>query len=440
MKRTAIIGLGITGVSALRYLYGHDELVVLDTRAEPPNAAAVRREFPDAQYRFDVQRYDYVGVDRVVVSPGVALGSCLVEAARKQRVELISDIDLFCQAARAPIIAITGTNGKSTVTSLVGHLLQALGNSPGVGGNLGQPALDLLDEARDSYVIELSSFQLERLGRHHFRAATILNVSEDHLDRHGSLRAYQASKQRIYRDCRLVVANRMDRWTLPDSPVELGERQLVSFGLDAPGTNEWGIVDGRLSRGADSVLAVEDLPIAGLHNALNVLAAFALVWSDGVDTQVLADAARAFTGLPHRCERIADVDGVNYVDDSKATNIGATLAALHGLGSSLQPNLVLIAGGEGKDADFAPLREPVGRFVKHVILLGVDAAAIEAALDSVVPVSHVESLAAAVARASSVASRGDLVLLSPACASFDMFENFSDRGEHFAAAVRELAA
>jgi UDP-N-acetylmuramoylalanine--D-glutamate ligase len=443
VKRTAIIGLGITGVSCLRYLYGGDELVVLDTRAQPPNAAAARREFPDVEYRFDVQRYDYAGVDRVVVSPGVDLGSCLVEAARKQGVELVSDIDLFCQAAQAPIIAITGTNGKSTVTSLVGHLLEALGNSPGVGGNLGQPALGLLDEARDSYVIELSSFQLERLGRHHFHAATILNVSEDHLDRHGSLAAYQASKQRIYRDCRLVVANRMDSRTLPDSSIEAeaeGERQLVSFGLDAPGSNDWGIVEGCLSRGVDSVLAVEELPITGLHNALNVQAAFALVWSDGVDIRVLAEAARGFTGLPHRCERVAEVDGVTYIDDSKATNVGATLAALHGLGNSVQPNLVLIAGGEGKDADFAPLREAVRRFVRHVILLGVDAAAVEAALSSVVPVSHVESLAAAVAYASSIANQGDLVLLSPACASFDMFENFSDRGECFAAAVRELAA
>jgi UDP-N-acetylmuramoylalanine--D-glutamate ligase len=440
VTRTAIIGLGITGVSCLRYLYGRDELVVLDTRAEPPNAAAARAEFPDARYRFGVQRYDYVGVDRVVVSPGVDLGSALVEAARRREVELVSDIDLFCQAAQAPIIAITGTNGKSTVTSLVGHLLQALGNSPGVGGNLGQPALGLLDEARDSYVIELSSFQLERLGQHRFRAATILNVSEDHLDRHGSLDAYHASKQRIYRDCRLVVANRMDPRTLPDSRIERGRRALVSFGLDAPGSNDWGIIDGSLCRGADSVLAAEDLPIAGLHNALNVLAAFALVWSDGADTQVLAEAARGFAGLPHRCERVADVDGVNYVDDSKATNVGATLAALHGLGDSLQPNLLLIAGGEGKDADFAPLRGAVGRFVRHVILLGVDASAIEDALGSVVPVSHVESLAAAVARARSIANRGDLVLLSPACASFDMFENFSDRGECFAAAVKELAA
>lgn len=441
MKSTAIIGLGITGFSCLRYLYGRDEVVVLDTRAQPPSAAAARREFPDAQYRFGVERYDYAGVDRVVVSPGVDLRSCLVEDARKRGVELASDIDLFCQAAQAPIIAITGTNGKSTVTSLVGQLLRAFGKSPGVGGNLGEPALDLLDEARDSYVIELSSFQLERLGRHRFQAATILNVSEDHLDRHGSLAVYSACKQRIYRDCQLAVANRMDPQTLPEGRRrDAGAGRLVSFGLDAPGSNDWGMLDGCLSHGADSVLPAQELPIAGRHNALNVLAAFALVWGDGADNRVLADVARGFTGLPHRCEQLADIDGVSYVNDSKATNVGATIAALQGLGDSSKPKLVLIAGGEGKGADFAPLKEAVGHFAKHVILLGADAAAIERALDSVVPVSHVESLADAVACASRVAHRGDLVLLSPACASFDMFENFSDRGERFAAAVRELAA
>jgi len=435
LTRTAIIGLGITGLSCLRYLHGRDELTVLDTRAQPPNAEAARREFPGADYRFGVEQFDYAGVDRVIVSPGLDLDSALVQGARAAGCELVSDIDLFCEAADAPVIAITGTNGKSTVTSLVGHLLTALGRSPGVGGNLGEPALSLLDPQRDCYVIELSSFQLERLGDQSFDAATILNVSDDHLDRHGSIAAYAASKQRIYRNVRLAVANRDDPRTLPDVPVD----RLVTFGLDTPGADDWGVVDGCLSHGSEAVLPVCDLPIAGRHNALNALAAFALVWSDGTDVQVLGTAARSFAGLPHRCERVAEVRGVSYVDDSKATNVGAAIAALQGLGDERQPRLVLIAGGEGKGADFSPLKEVVRSYVKHVVLMGTDAALIECALDSVVPVSRVSSMTAAVARAGEVARRGDIVLLSPACASFDMFRNFSDRGERFAAAVRELA-
>ena len=235
MKKTAIIGLGVTGLSCLRYLYDRDQVVVLDTRAKPPNSAIAQRDFPAAEFLFGTQSYDYVGVDRVIVSPGMDLRSCLVDAARRARIEMVSDIDLFCEAANAPITAITGTNGKSTVTSLVGNLLQALGKTPGVGGNLGEPALDLLDSTRDSYVIELSSFQLERLARHPFQAATILNVSEDHLDRHGTIAAYLASKQRIYRDCQRAVVSRTDSRTRPES----SPAQLVSFGLDTAGEGDW---------------------------------------------------------------------------------------------------------------------------------------------------------------------------------------------------------
>jgi UDP-N-acetylmuramoylalanine--D-glutamate ligase len=436
LTKTAIIGLGITGLSCLRYLYGSDDVVVLDTRLDPPNGSAVQREFPAVECRFGIQDYDYAGVDRVIVSPGLGLDSCLVKAARAARVELSSDIDLFCNAAQAPITAITGTNGKSTVTSLVGHFLGALGRSPGVGGNLGEPALDLLNDQRDSYVIELSSFQLERLGRHPFHAATILNVSEDHLDRHGTVADYLASKQRVYRDCQLAVVNRHDPQTSPEALVP----RLVSFGLDSPSENDWGVVDGYLGRGGEPMLKAQELPIAGRHNVLNVLAAFALVYTDDVDRQALAEAARSFSGLPHRCERVAEIDGVDYVNDSKATNVGATIAALQGLGDSSIPGLILIAGGDGKGADFSPLKEIVQRFVKHVVLLGADADAIEGALLSTVPVSRVATMEEAVACARDAARPGDKVLLSPACASFDMFANFADRGERFAAVVQELAA
>ncbi|MDH3640792.1 MAG: Mur ligase family protein, partial [Gammaproteobacteria bacterium] len=283
MNTTAIIGLGITGLSCLRYLYGREHVVVLDTRVEPPNAAAAQGEFPDADYRFGADGYDFAEVDRVIASPGVDLGNCLITAARDAGVEIASDIDLFCEAAQAPITAITGTNGKSTVTSLVGHLQRALGLSPGVGGNLGDAALDLLDDAADSYVIELSSFQLERLAPHRFQAATILNVSEDHLDRHGTMADYGESKQRVYRDCDLAVANRADSMTLPTTQVG----RLITFGLDAPGLEDWGLVDGSLCRGGERLVAADELPIAGRHNVANVLAAFALVWRDGGDNEAL---------------------------------------------------------------------------------------------------------------------------------------------------------
>jgi UDP-N-acetylmuramoylalanine--D-glutamate ligase len=435
LKRTAIIGLGITGLSCLEYLHGEDEVVVLDTRDDPPHAGVVA-DYPDVAFRFGVASYDFKGVERVIVSPGVDLESCLVRSARAAGAELASDIDLFCEAADAPITAITGTNGKSTVTALVGHLLSATGGNPGVGGNLGEPALSVLDDACDSYVLELSSFQLERLAPRRFRAATILNVTEDHLDRHHSLAEYAASKQRVYRDCGRAVANRADPLTFPQHDVD----ELVTFGGDAPGEDDWGVANGVLGRGGRHLLPVEALPLTGRHNELNVLAACALAWQPQADLEDLARAVQSFRGLPHRCQLVAESGGVRYVNDSKATNVGATIAALQGLGAPSGRSLILIAGGVGKGADFTPLREPVARYVKTVVLLGVDAEAIARVLGDAVQLVRADTMEAAVVAARDAASPGDLVLLSPACASMDMFENFADRGERFAGAVMEFAA
>lgn len=443
--RTAIIGMGVTGYSCLRYLAGRDELLLLDTRDNPPHGAAARQACPEAIAAFgaDACREHFEDVDRVIVSPGVELDHPLVERARAAGVLVESDIDLFCQAARAPIYAVTGTNGKSTVTALAGHLLAELGTNPGVGGNLGEPALDLLREPRDCYVLELSSFQLERMNRYPFRAATILNVSEDHLDRHGSLQRYAESKQRIYAQAHRAVANRGDTGTLPNSDVA----ELVTFGTDRPDPGHWGVgaVDGKvcLLRGTEAVMALADLPLAGMHNALNVLAAFALVARDDTASADLAAAAAAFRGLPHRCQPVAERDGVVYIDDSKATNVGAALAALEGLaGDGVQrpsPHLVLIAGGDGKGADFTPLAAGVRRFVKTVVLLGRDAPRLQEALKGSVPITRVDDMAQAVAAARDAAQPGDVVLLSPACASLDMFANYAARGAAFAAAVEALA-
>jgi UDP-N-acetylmuramoylalanine--D-glutamate ligase len=437
--RTAIIGLGVTGYSCLRYLAGTDDLVVLDTRESPPNGDAARADWPSAEYRFgeSAREESFAGVARVVVSPGIGLDHELVRRAMAAGAAVVSDIDLFCEAARAPIYGITGTNGKSTVTALVGHLLAGLGRNPGVGGNLGEPALDLLAEPHDCYVLELSSFQLERMASHPLQAAALLNVTEDHLDRHGSMAEYVASKRRIFRDTRRAVANRQDPTTLPEKAVA----ELVTFGLDEPEAGHWGIrsSDGRpmLCWGDTALMPMSELPLAGLHNGLNVLAACALVAGNETRTADLARAVATFQGLPHRCQKVAEVRGVRFVDDSKATNVGAALAALAGLGVA-PPSLILIAGGDGKGADFAPLAEPVRRFVKRVVLLGRDAPLLEQALRGAAPTVRVADMPQAVATAMALASPGDTVLLSPACASLDMFRNYAARGEAFAAAAEAL--
>jgi UDP-N-acetylmuramoylalanine--D-glutamate ligase len=383
-SRTLILGLGITGLSCVRYLVRRGEaatLIVVDTRENPPGLSTLRDEYPQVEVLTGVQSLDFEGVERVIVSPGVALTDPVL-ANRPEGVRLSSDIDLFCEAATVPLIAVTGTNGKSTVTSLVGHLLRESGVGAVVGGNLGEAALDLLEQPADVYVLELSSFQLERLAPHHFEAATILNVSEDHLDRHGTMAAYVAAKQRIYRNCGLAVAHRGEPETYPgvDCPV-------TSFGADRPKSDEWGILEtdeGRmLSFGGQPVVASRLLPIAGVHNELNFLAAMALASALGAPLSSMADAAVSFVGLPHRCQRVAEVAGATYINDSKATNVGATLAALVGLGEQRTgnvPHIVLIAGGDGKDADFSPLAEVAGRFVKALVLIGRDAPIIKRAI------------------------------------------------------------
>ncbi len=442
--RTIVIGLGVTGISCVRYFVRSGQaanLTVVDTRQAPPGLAALRAEHPEVSVQTGVTRLDFSGVERIVVSPGVALTDDVLTGCPPE-VQISSDIDLFCEAADAPIVAVTGTNGKSTVTSLVGHLLDASGIRAQVGGNLGEAALDLLLADADVYVLELSSFQLERLASHHFAAATILNITEDHLDRHGDMAAYVAAKQRIYRDCDLAVAHRGESATYPE-----GDCPTTSFGVDEPAPGEWGVVsrgaDRWLARGDEPVVASDELPIAGAHNELNVLAAMALATALGAELPAMAAAIGSFQGLPHRCERVATRAGVSYINDSKATNVGATRAALIGLGeikSGEEPHIVLIAGGDGKDADFSPLAEVVARFAKAVVLIGRDGPLLGAALGARVPHHNASSMAEAVTLAAQLAAPGDLVLLSPACASFDMYENFSARGDDFSRCVEAIAA
>ena len=441
---TIVVGLGITGLSCVRYFVRIGEgsnLMVVDTRPAPAGLEALRTEFPEVPVHTGASSLDFSGVARIVVSPGVALTDDIL-AGCPPEVQVSSDIDLFCEAADAPIVAVTGTNGKSTVTSLTGHLLNASGIRAVVGGNLGEAALDLLLTPADVYVLELSSFQLERLASHHFAAATILNLSEDHLDRHGDMQAYIAAKQRIYRDCGLAVVHRGEAATYPE-----GNCPRTSFGADEPAAGEWGVViaDQRrwLAFGDTTIVAGRDLPIAGAHNELNVLAAMALAEALGASTAAMAEAVTSFAGLPHRCQKVRELAGVSYINDSKATNVGATRAALIGLGEIREtnaPHIILIAGGDGKGADFGPLAEVVAQFAKAVVLIGRDGPRLEAVLNEGVSRHQASTMAEAVTLAAGLADSGDLVLLSPACASFDMYDNFSARGEDFSPCVEALAA
>ena len=422
---TLIIGLGATGYSCLKCLHGRAPLAVCDTRENPPYGDAARADFGDVEL-LDPTAVRFADFDRAIVSPGIGLDHCLARGAREAGLEILGDIDLFLTLATAPVIAITGTNGKSTVASMVGELLDDASNEVRVGGNLGTPALDLLDPGVDRYVLELSSFQLERMGSGSFDIGAILNISADHLDRHGSFDAYARAKRRVYAGCRAAVYNGRDSNTRPPA-------ELPAIALDADaGWRVAGddlIIDG-------SPFALSSFRLGGRHNAYNVLAACAIASLAGADTR--PERLFDFRGLPHRSAFVGAIGPVRCIDDSKATNVGACAAALTGFGGE-ERDIVLIAGGDGKNASFDPLKAPVACYAKHVVLIGRDAPRIEEALAGVVPVSFATDMDQAVAKALAAARGRGMVLLSPACASFDMFDDFEARGDAFQAAVERAA-
>jgi UDP-N-acetylmuramoylalanine--D-glutamate ligase len=439
-QRTVVAGLGATGLSVARHLAARGEIfAVMDTRTAPPGLAALTAECPEVPvFLGGLDAAILARATRIVLSPGLALAEPALAAAAAAGVEIIGDIELFARTAQAPIVAITGSNGKSTVTELVGAMAVAAGLRIGVGGNLGTPALELLDDAVQLYVLELSSFQLETTAALGAQVAAILNVSPDHLDRYPDLDAYRRAKQRIFHGARHVVCNRDDPQTAPPAARHvpctsfgLGEAPADGFGLVRNGGRDW------LARGAAPLLPVDELGLQGRHNVANALAALALGSAAGLPDAAMLTALRAFQGLAHRCRRVLERDGVIWIDDSKATNVGAAVAAIEGLAGPAA-NLVWIAGGQGKGQDFAPLAAALPGRVCAALLLGADADRIEAAIAGRVPVTRVASMAAAVAAARATARPGDCVLLSPACASFDMFANYADRGEQFARAAREL--
>lgn len=483
-----ILGLGVTGIAAARWCArAGSRLRLADTRAEPPALAGAALP-PEVEWHLGVPVFApelLDGVDQIVVSPGLALDSdataALVAAASERGIPLMGEIELFAQALRmlaqtrsyTPVVlAITGTNGKTTVTALTAALVNAAGRKALAAGNIGPAALEALLEALDGdtlpevWVLELSSFQLETLHTLRTDAAAVLNVSEDHLDWHGGMDAYAAAKARIFKGSRTAIVNRSDARVLTMAP-SLDALDVHSFGLDAPvlagdlgiesshGMGWLAVADfdefgsepaprrkkgdapparpeGRIER----LMPVDALQIRGLHNALNAQAALLLARSLGLPWAPLLRALREYRGEPHRVAWVRSIAGVDFIDDSKGTNVGATLAALQGLGR----RVVLIAGGDGKGQDFSPLAAAVARHARGVVLIGSDAQRIgEALADSGVPVEQADSLPAAVAQAMARAQEGDAVLLSPACASLDMFRDYRHRAEVFAQAVQDLA-
>jgi UDP-N-acetylmuramoylalanine--D-glutamate ligase len=437
MLDTLVVGLGDTGIACARFLAAHGErFAVADSRINPPGIDELVRELPEVACHcgeFDAALLR--SAKRLLLSPGVAPQHPAIAAAQQAGVEVLGDIELFARYADAPVVAITGSNGKSTVTTLVGEMAQAAGKVGRVGGNIGIPALALLSaEAPDLYVLELSSFQLEVTSSLNAAAAVVLNISEDHLDRHGSVAHYAAIKQTIYRGDGVMILNRDDAQVM--AMAQPG-RVTVSFGLDAaPTENDFGLLqrDGIswLGKGNEPLLAVTEMKMPGRHNWSNALAALALGEAVGLAREAMLQVLRDFPGLPHRCQWVAAQHGVNFYEDSKGTNVGATLAALEGMPGE---KVVLIAGGQGKGQDFAPLRPAVAARARAVVLIGEDAPLMEQALAGAAPLMLAASMNDAVARARELAQPGDAVLLSPACASFDMFRNYVQRGEAFVAAV-----
>ncbi len=434
-----VAGLGKTGLSIVRFLRRQGARVrATDTRAEPPMLAELRRDYPEVEFVSGLPESALEGATAVVSSPGLDLRLPFFTAASMRELPVFGDIELFARTARAPLVAITGSNGKSTVTTLVGEMARKAGRRAAVGGNLGTPALDLLDDGIELYVLELSSFQLELTESLDPAAAVVLNVSPDHIDRHGTLEHYAELKARIYRGRGHCVINRDDPQVAAMAPAG---RALTGFSLQAPrGSDDYGLAqaDGEpwLARGKERLLKLSELRIKGLHNAANALAALALGEAVQLPRTAMLESLREFPGLPHRCQWVAERGGVNWYNDSKGTNVGATLAALTGMPGPI----VLLAGGLAKGGDFAPLKPVLADKGRALVLFGQDALLIERAVGGTVPVHHAPDLERAVHRAADVARPGDTVLLSPACASFDMFSGYEERGERFMAAVRSLSA
>lgn len=439
-----IIGLGQTGLSCARYLAGQGlPFMLLDTRDTPPNIELIQAEFSGVEIHCGaLDQALLCAANEIILSPGVAKDQPAIQAAVAAGVKLSGDIDLFCQAVTAPVVAITGSNAKSTVTTLVGQMALDAGIDTGIGGNLGTPVLDMLSDGEQQlYVLELSSFQLETVNDLRAAAATVLNVSPDHLDRYAqSLQRYYQAKHRIFKGAANVIINRDDPLS---SPLVSTGVKVSSFGLGRPDLNQFGLLEQQgqtfLARGLTPLLPVSELKIQGQHNLANALAALALGEAVNIPLSSMLATLKQFAGLKHRCQWVAEKKGIHYFNDSKGTNVGATVAALNGLAATQtgEHKIILIAGGVGKGADFSDLNQPLKAAARALVLMGKDGGLIDQAVNCLEG-QYADSMTAAVQRATALAQPGDIVLLSPACASFDMFSGFPARGDAFIAAVAAL--
>jgi len=455
-KNIVVLGAGMTGLSCLHFLHAqHLSFAVNDSRSMPFSDESVlaqyKNDYPKTRFVFGQWQHELIAnADILITSPGIDLVAEGITEFITPDCKVIGDVELFCQVNNSRVnpmnmLAVTGSNGKSTVVSLLAYLGKVLGGNVALAGNIGQPILDLLQlesagdfqqaNQPDTVIVELSSFQLETLTSMQAIAASVLNLSDDHLDRHKTLTRYQAIKQSIYPQANIAVVNRADKATAS----LVNQQKTISFGLDKPELGHFGLCFHENSHwlifGEQRLISLEKLPLAGMHNALNYMAALALGYSAGWSLTAMTENLAGFTGLAHRCQRVASDDGIQWINDSKATNVGATLAAISGLAPTLsaQNKLILIAGGDGKGADFAPLKPLFDEHIFQVITLGKDGSEIAGLLANAV---EVKSLSEAVQQAKVAANSGDMVLLSPACASIDMFKNFAVRGEQFIAAVQ----
>lgn len=436
-----IIGLGVTGLSCANYLAKQGvPIAVTDSRQIPPNINEFKQKYPSIP--LSVGGLNETLLDqatKLIISPGISLQQSSIARQVKRGVPIVGDIELFAQEVKAPVIAITGTNAKSTVTTLVGLMATKAGINVKVGGNLGIPALDLLSQSAELFVLELSSFQLETTYSLAPIVATVLNVTPDHMDRYATLENYCKTKHHIYTNCQIAVCNRDDELTHYSIRTPM---KKIQFTLNEPHENEFGLLKKNnevfLAHENELLMPVCDLPILGSHYQANALAALAIGYGFGLPMDSMLQALIEFKGLPHRCQLVRDRHGVIWYNDSKGTNVGATLAAILGLGSQVQGKLVLIAGGVGKNADFTPLIPAIERYVKTVVLIGEAAQTLATVIGDASEVLFAKSMEEAVHLSDHAAEKGDSILLSPACASLDMFNNFEHRGEVFTHIVNSL--
>ena len=438
-----VAGLGISGVAAVNFLHEHGyRVAVTDSRKTPPGHDQIPSDVQTSFGQLDQELL--LQAEEIVISPGLDPQLPEIQAAIAQGIAVVSEIQILRRFTDKPIMAITGSNAKSTVTTLIGLMAKDAGVKVAVGGNLGRPALDLTKDDPELYILELSSFQLETTSNLHAEVAVILNMSEDHLDRHGDMMGYHTAKHRIFQGVKKVVYNRDDSLTRPLVP---DATPMQSFGLNAPDMNQYGILkenDGTmwLARGRERILKSSEMYIQGTHNVANDLACLALGEAIGLPLASMLETLKTFKGLEHRCEFVKEVQGVRYYNDSKGTNIGATLAAIDGLGAAIEPQqgkVAIILGGQGKGQDFTALRDALSKYAKLAVLIGEDRAVIEQAIAGTTTLLHAASLQEAVELCQQHTQAHDVVLLSPACASFDMFKGYSERGHQFVECVNTLA-